>query len=118
MSIILVRNNNEPKMCDLVSFVNLTPKREKISILPFFYNIWGILEKISFFDLWQIDQFSKNVYEFYDRSLCVQMVRKTKEMNVDSLIEGPEIAKLGRVCICCQMQQRSKYINAGAHFST
>lgn len=55
MSIILVRNNNEPKMCDLVSSANLTPKTEKISILPFFYNIWGILERISFFDLWKID---------------------------------------------------------------
>lgn len=28
---------------------------------------------------------------------------KTKEMNVDSLMEGTEIAKLGRVCIFCQM---------------
>lgn len=32
-----------------------------------------------------------------------QMVRKTKEMNMESLMEGIEIAKLGRVCICCQM---------------
>lgn len=32
-----------------------------------------------------------------------QMVRITKEMNMESLMEGVEIAKLGSVCICCQM---------------
>ena len=46
------------------------------------------------------------------------MVRKTKEMNMETLMEGIKIAKLGKVVFGSKCSTEAKCIGSGPHLST